>query len=105
MSAAFTPGPWRACAFSSIVGCPVTAQPDKTKNTFNVCGVAAPVSRDENIANARLIAAAPELYEALELALEHAERHAHHYLGGDSLKRASEELHPARAALAKARGQ
>lgn len=64
--AGHTPGPWKACAFSSIVGCPVTAQPDKTKNTFNVCGVAAPVSREENIANARLIAAAPDLLAQIQ---------------------------------------
>jgi hypothetical protein len=93
----FTPAPWHAGSFSSIVGVPVMAQPDPMKNTFNVCGVAAPVSREENIANARLIAAAPELYEALDAIVRSANQERVRTLGG---------LWPmAVDALAKARGE
>lgn len=34
-----TPGDWRAARFSSIVGSPITAQPDPKKNTVVLAGV------------------------------------------------------------------
>jgi len=34
-----TPGEWRATKFSSVVGCPITTQPDPTKNTVVIAGV------------------------------------------------------------------
>ncbi len=51
-----TAGPWRATSYSSIVGCPITAQPDPTRNTRVVAGVHG--DRDEATANARFIVAA-----------------------------------------------
>lgn len=76
MSAAkHTPGPWTARAFSSVVGCPITAQPDRTKNTINLAGVygsqhdSDAERRAEIEANARLIAAAPDLLSAARRAL------------------------------------
>lgn len=66
-----TPGPWRATNFSSVVGCPITAQPDKTKNTVVIAGVHGAAGDDyraEVEANARLIAAAPDMAEALRKA-------------------------------------
>jgi hypothetical protein len=71
----FTPGPWTAAPFSSVVGCPITAQPDPKQNTIILAGVHGSFGDDyraEVEANAHLIAAAPALYEALERLLEHA---------------------------------
>ena len=56
------------------------------------------VAREEKKANARLIAAAPELYEALEYALKCC------YEGDVSEYEPSSWMAKARAALAKARG-
>lgn len=69
MSGAFTPGPWRATAFSSVVGCPIMAQPDPKRNSVIVAGVHGAFGDDyqgEVEANAALIASAPELLNALE---------------------------------------
>lgn len=72
MSANPTPGPWKAAPFSSVVGCPITAQPDPTKNAIVVAGTRSAAAEDaegfraEVEANARLIAAAPALLEALD---------------------------------------
>lgn len=63
-----TPGPWRATKFSSVVGCPITAQPDKSQNTVVIAGVHGAFGDDyraEVEANALLIAAAPELLRCL----------------------------------------
>jgi len=98
MSAKFTPGPWAVypgtdgneiCAVDHSPGLPIRQV---------ICGP----RRGENwIANAHLIAAAPDMYEALQdlIALaEHAMREAGDYdING--------ELEDARAALAKARGE
>lgn len=66
MTPKYTPAPWQAGKYSSIVGVPITAQPDKTKNTMVIVGTQQARSKEEAIANANLIAAAPELLEALE---------------------------------------
>lgn len=74
-AAAHTPGPWTAAPFSSVVGCPITAQPDKTKNTILVAGTRSAVAEDpaefraEVEANARLIAAAPDMLQFVRLQL------------------------------------
>jgi hypothetical protein len=73
MAAKHTPGPWKAAPYSSVVGCPVSAQPDKRKNTFVVAGVHGAAAEDDDErrleveANARLIAAAPELLDLAKL--------------------------------------
>lgn len=59
-----TPGPWQANAYSSVVGLPVSAQPDPKENTIIICGVRGDRATAE--ANARVIAAAPELLAALK---------------------------------------
>jgi hypothetical protein len=53
---------------SSVVGIPIMAQPDKTKNTLVLCSVFINPSKVEAEANARLMAAAPELLKALKIA-------------------------------------
>lgn len=89
MSAAFTPGPWYA-------SCPTPfslhVYADGAEGDAIVVAQATR-SDDENKANARLIAAAPELLAALEHVLN----------GALSLPRFAED--EGRAALAKARGE
>lgn len=82
---AHTPGPWiAASARSSVVGLPIVAS----------CGYAIANSHqpgDEGLANARLIAAAPDLLVALQGVLRVADRK-------------TDEFAAARAAIAKATG-
>lgn len=58
---AYTPGPWSASAVSSIVGSLVSRGPND-----NIASVMPRESRAETEANARLVAAAPELLAALK---------------------------------------
>lgn len=61
-----TEGPWKAAPFSSIVGCPITAQPDPKRNTVVIAGVHGAFGDDylaEVEANARLIVAACNSYQ------------------------------------------
>lgn len=66
-----TPGPWKASPFSSIVGCPISAQPDPKRNTIVIGSVHGAAAEDregyraEVEANARLISAAPEMLPLL----------------------------------------
>ena len=61
---------------------------------------------DEQEANARLIAAAPDLLEAAQLALQIAESWIHDQLDGtSSIDGALLHLDPVRAAIARARGE
>ena len=57
MSEGFTPGPWRACSSGQIVAGAMSRQIARIWNTKN---------RERDTANARLIAAAPDLLAALE---------------------------------------
>ena len=74
-----TPGPWNAAPFSSVVGCPIMAQPDPKKNSILVAVTQSAVAEDsagfraEVEANARLITAAPDLLVAVKSALGHVE--------------------------------
>lgn len=38
IEAKHTPGPWHAAPYSTVVGCPITAQPDPMKNAIIVAG-------------------------------------------------------------------
>ncbi len=58
-----TPGPWKASPFSSVVGCPVMAQPDPKENSVLVAST-------YNEADARLVASAPELLTELAASTE-----------------------------------
>ena len=58
----YTRGPWMAAARpSSVVGWPVVAPADMGRSVCNVT-----VGHDQSEANARLIAAAPDMLEALK---------------------------------------
>ena len=96
MSARFTPGPWKVLNF-------------ERDEAFEIEGggctlallhydVGAWTARTESEANAHLIAAAPELYEALETVLVNNRT-------GATGQRAREGWAKAIAALAKARGE
>lgn len=102
MTAKHTPGPWMAHPYSSVAGCPISAQPDRAKNTIIIAAARSAAAEDlaafraEIEANARLIAAAPDMLAALERIADPA----------PGVKR----LPPwavgiARAAIAKARGE
>jgi hypothetical protein len=97
----FTPGPWRVCSKDGIVGVDVRSQSGRrVAATYGICNQArtskAREARDkQDRANAHLIAAAPEMYEALK-AIE-AEHIAFGSLTPDAIRRAA-------AAIAKAEG-
>ena len=99
----YTPGPWKAAPFSSVVGCPITAQPDPKQNTIVVAGTRGAFGEDyrgEIEANARLIASAPELLAALEGML--AVHDMTQSPAGDRIAAWSGAVNLARAAIAKA---
>lgn len=62
--ATHTPGPWTANRYSSVVGLPVSAQPDPKQNTIIICGVRG--DRETAEANAHLIAASPDMLTELQ---------------------------------------
>lgn len=89
-----TKGPWLASPYSSVVGVVVTAQPDPTRNSVRIAGVGDAETRDEVIANGALIAAAPDLLDAL-MALNAAFR-------GVPFKASPEQMPALKAASVKA---
>lgn len=102
-----TPGPWR---ISRTSGMEIFINQDYDQPN-RVPGYFAEVRRftsdhEQVDANARLIAAAPELLEALEQLVSDYERGIHVEFGGSPwLKEKLEELDYARAAIAKALGE
>ncbi|MHC3750731.1 hypothetical protein ACYKDZ_17825 [Stutzerimonas stutzeri] len=95
-----TPGPWL------VEGRTVYALNDDGYNRFSALVQDAHTPGDELEANARLIAAAPDLLEAAELALEVAEGWIHDQLDGTGIAgEALGKLDSVRAAIAKARGE
>jgi hypothetical protein len=85
-----TPGPWK----QDTLGRTTVWAPGAGKNAVAVCQG---LERDENIANARLIAAAPELYAALRDALDALKT-------GTAESAAAVLIDAGRAALAKVEG-
>ena len=100
-----TPGPWNATKFNPVTGdiddCYLYVEPGIAVIERKVKG------RDQHdAANARLIAAAPDLLEAAQLALQIAESWIHDQLDGtSSMDGALLHLAPVRAAIARARGE
>ena len=78
----YTPGPWK---FIDVIGCCAIEAADRQLLKYM-----SPTST--NVANARLMASAPDLLEALEAVLSVADR-------------ATDEFDLARAAIAKAKGE
>ncbi len=104
MSAAHTPGPWSLSASFDRVERRVT----HGDNPPLVWGIASGINsahpdympRDEQIANARLIASAPELLDALERISTAYDETLRHPIAAPLLQ----AIYGARAAIAKAKG-
>lgn len=62
-----TPGPWHIDPCGDILSTSVQNMDDQKDNGL-ICALCSDRCRDENIANARLIAAAPDMLKALERA-------------------------------------
>jgi outer membrane scaffolding protein for murein synthesis (MipA/OmpV family) len=107
-TAKHTAGEWEASPWSSSVGAGVFAQPDPAENTRMIAAV--PGEKEEAEANARLIASAPELLEALRVALT-AMNYMGEIMNGMDIVMEEDEavVNPAfkksRAAIAKATGE
>jgi hypothetical protein len=109
---AFTKGPWKYGHLGTEV---LWIGPDYNQTPVAHIDHDMEYARDNSRANAALIAAAPELYEAL-MAILAAERHSLHvgydngtgggnYVYADVVRLDDEAFDKARAALAKARGE
>jgi hypothetical protein len=98
-----TPGPWMAPPYSSVVGLPIVASPSGrsiAKVTYFDLGEGFENHNAESVANARLIAAAPDLLAAIKKVLPLIPGHTKLGCQGDcSACMAGNE---ARAAIAKA---
>lgn len=92
MTDKFTPGPWRFYAEPQPNGCPIVGNGKGMMVSMLAHSVNYKDQREEALANAALIAAAPELLQALEAMLEET---AGCYCTSEA---------QARAAIAKARG-
>ena len=100
-----TPGPWTATKFNPVTGeiddCYLYVEPGIAVIERKVKG-----HDQHDTGNARLIAAAPDLLEAAQLALQIAESWIHDQLDGtSSIDGALLHLDPVRAAIARARGE
>lgn len=98
-----TAGPWVAAPYSSMVGAPVVASPSGRpvcSVTYFALGDGFEGHDEVSAANARLIAAAPDLLEALELALEYFNSAQAQLSASGQVARDA-----ARAAIAKATGE
>lgn len=97
-----TPGPWTVQPNSRTVGRGAWIHDETGNNVALACGTS-----DENAnANAHLIAAAPELYEALEkIVIDEENRRKSLRTNSPAAQFSDKRLAAARAALAKARGE
>ena len=98
--AKFTPGPWRRLKWGGIATgaeSDLTAKRVRHSSCWVTNAWCESDSTSETIANDHLIAAAPELYEALDQILDD--------MGNDGLSCCQAAKDQARAALAKARGE
>lgn len=101
MTTKFTPGPWSVTGDNSYIFSWKSL--DKGGMPRPICGPAIiPSEHEENVANAHLISAAPELYEALEKIVQDVQQTS---TGGITGPGYWEALDEAREALAKARGE
>jgi hypothetical protein len=99
MSEKFTPGPWTAVP--TTFG-PIDIVLADGRDVVTVYGG----GTDNKKANAHLIAAAPELYEALQITMQRLDSANHDSFDGVWLEEDfARQTKEARAALAKARGE
>ena len=98
-----TPGPWTHEGQGDITG---IEDNGFGRGPVDVCSVYLRTVEGRHEANACLIAAAPDLLEAAQLALQIAESWIHDQLDGtSSIDGALLHLDPVRAAIARARGE
>lgn len=97
---AHTPGPWTATESGGLLFVIDAGDYDHKADTGFFVGTVTDGGKEEHAANARLIAAAPDLLEALE-SLVSSEWMVTHSWGGDR----DAVMAKARAAIAKARGE
>ncbi len=71
----FTPGPWVIVKVGGEYTIRLTHTADGRKITKIICKMPKRIRRDKLLANAALIAAAPELYDALETVLKKVKCH------------------------------
>lgn len=98
-----TPGPWTLAQYAKGFDLPIPVKEHKTIAVFSIGPNHGDIAYmqhglwkdDQAIANARLIAAAPELLEALKMAVRQNEH---------EMLMTGEELREARSAIAKATG-
>jgi hypothetical protein len=103
MSTQHTPGPWKAHFEEAyFVTGPDLGRVAMMMNIKGAHGMGGRRSGDESAANARLIAAAPDLLEALQ---DLFEADMEHVLMGDGKDDQIEAIAKARAAIAKATGE
>lgn len=98
-----TPGPWKLKGLN-----PPRIYADEGKEIICQCDSMGEMTQSQEKANARLIAAAPELLAALELLLPMAEKfcnNAGNGADGQGLAEHSVYVIQARAAIAKAKGE
>ena len=100
-----TPGPWRARG-AVVFGPDIDGDPYLVAGSNAFAGAHYSPKRDEAEANARLIAAAPEMYEALKRSLAMMKLVAEDYsMGGNYSPKHIEILFSIRSAIAKAEGK
>ncbi len=109
----FTPGPWKATSFTLHTGeqvmriVPTDAYGIINRGPGPICDVFSQkvgIPDESCIANSKLIAAAPDLYEALELILELRSKELGEWLLTPNAKHLTLKEY-AQVALAKARGE
>ena len=93
---AYTPGPWHEHSVELYIVCGANGQAVADTEADSI-------DQDERFANARLIAAAPDLLEALIDTLDFLERHSNRWDGVNG-KHPQVVVTAARAAIAKATG-
>lgn len=103
MTSKHTPGPWQAALERGCHGVIASTLPEGRANFVAIVGNDGdnPEREPERFANARLIAAAPELLEAWVALVGHFELFDREYLS----RRLNEKLDAGRAAIAKAKGE
>ena len=91
---AFTPGPWKMIEVAHTIGIVPQKRPKgiTTRDVEDICTIEVYNDQHDAKANARLISAAPDLLEALQVVLSVADRK-------------TVEFDKARAAIAKATGE